>query len=334
VTEWGRTLIEIDVAHDEALEIQRLTRSIGQAYGSSDNEALLRDLPSLAEQLPPRVADAVVSYMEDAVSDAIVIRNHLVDDEALGSTPSAWKTPASQAASLEHEMVPLLYGSLLGAVFGWVTQQHGHVVNDIIPIASQANAQVGASSRVELAWHTEDAFHPGRADFISLYCLRNFAGAPTTISSVIDVLRSLQPDRALFGPCVRIAADDAQAAGAAEIEGKDWSGDALDAIPILIETPVGVEMCVDPAYMSVYGDDENVHQAVRRFCDSVEAHLNEVVLRAGDLMILHNRRVVHGRRPFKASYDGRDRWLKRVNIAREFDVRLPYCQDVKRRLLA
>jgi hypothetical protein len=30
-----------------------------------------------------------------------------------------------------------------------------------------------------------------------------------------------------------------------------------------------------------------------------------------------NRNVVHGRRPFRAGFDGSDRWLKRVNVVRD-----------------
>jgi enduracididine beta-hydroxylase len=32
-------------------------------------------------------------------------------------------------------------------------------------------------------------------------------------------------------------------------------------------------------------------------------------------LFVDNFRAVHGRNPFKANFDGRDRWLKRLNIA-------------------
>jgi alpha-ketoglutarate-dependent taurine dioxygenase len=48
-----------------------------------------------------------------------------------------------------------------------------------------------------------------------------------------------------------------------------------------------------------------------------------VALAPGDILILDNYRGVHGRRPFEAKYDGRDRWLKRVSVTR--DLRRQRC---------
>jgi alpha-ketoglutarate-dependent taurine dioxygenase len=41
------------------------------------------------------------------------------------------------------------------------------------------------------------------------------------------------------------------------------------------------------------------------------------VLEPGDVCFIDNFKAVHGRRAFKARYDGHDRWLKRVNITRD-----------------
>jgi alpha-ketoglutarate-dependent taurine dioxygenase len=59
-----------------------------------------------------------------------------------------------------------------------------------------------------------------------------------------------------------------------------------------------------------------------------------VVLRPGEMILIDNGRAVHGRRPFKPTYSGRDRWLKRVNVAKEFETRSAYCTNQGRRLLA
>jgi hypothetical protein len=150
-----------------------------------------------------------------------------------------------------------------------------------------------------------------------------------------DVLRLLDPPpQALFDPCVIIPADDAQAAGAQEIDANGWTGPSLEPVPILTTTTSGVEMRIDPAYMSVCVDDPGVHDAVTRFCETLEGQLQDVIMQPGDVLVLNNHRVVHGRRPFKPAYDGRDRWMKRVNIARAFESRIPFCADVEKRLLA
>lgn len=231
-------------------------------------------------------------------------------------------------------MVTLLYGGLMGQVFGWATQQDGRIVNDVLPVPHLADAQVGGSSRTELAWHTEDAFHPGRADFICLFCLRNPDGAPTTVACLADAIEDADLGEALFEPCVTIPADDAQAEGANSLGSKDWAEGSLEAVPILTRTAAGLSMRIDPAYMVAWPPESDVKDEIAKFCAALDGNLRDVVLSPGDILILDNRRAVHGRRPFRARYDGRDRWLKRVNVAEEFASRLTYCTDPTRRLLA
>ncbi|HEY5941288.1 MAG TPA: TauD/TfdA family dioxygenase [Solirubrobacterales bacterium] len=327
-------MLEIELTADEAIEIRRLCRSLGREYGSTDKEDLLRDLDRFPAEMPSGVVEEIGAYMKSPEADFALVKHHMIRDHDLGETPIRQKDPTTTKTSLEYEMVVMLYGSILGSVFGWSTQQEGHIVNDIIPMESFADQQVGASSKVELAWHTEDAYHPGRADFICLFCLRNPTGAPTTVASIVDINSHQELPAALFEPCVRIAADDAQAAGAEAAGIEDWTEAAAKPIPILSQNGSGLQMCVDPAYMSVAGDEEEVRDAVTGFCQTIDEHLTEVVLKPGDLLIVNNHRAVHGRRPFKPTYSGRDRWLKRVNVARDFEARHPYCTDRGRRLLA
>ena len=45
-----------------------------------------------------------------------------------------------------------------------------------------------------------------------------------------------------------------------------------------------------------------------------------VVLEAGDLLVLDNHRVVHGRSPFAARFDGADRWVQRAFVVADLDA--------------
>src|ERR1044071_8160249 len=137
-------MLELNVSVSEATAVQRVARTLGQQYGTSDSQAMLDDLPRWIEELPSRVRSELTSYMDGPTSDVVLIHDHLVDDESLGTTPSAPKLPAESIdASLEHEMVAMLYGTILGHVFGWATQQRGHLVNDLVPVKSLADSQVG-----------------------------------------------------------------------------------------------------------------------------------------------------------------------------------------------
>ncbi|GAA2632946.1 hypothetical protein Adu01nite_12980 [Paractinoplanes durhamensis] len=48
---------------------------------------------------------------------------------------------------------------------------------------------------------------------------------------------------------------------------------------------------------------------------AVDGSMQDVRLSAGEILIIDNLRSVHGRRPFTARYDGRDRWLRIVQEA-------------------
>src|SRR5205814_1248723 len=71
---------------------------------------------------------------------------------------------------------------------------------------------------------------------------------------------------------------------------------------------------IDPAFMEREFGDAVAEKVLSEAITAIEEQLADVVLRPGDLLILDNKRAVHGRRPFVPRYDGTDRWLKRVNL--------------------
>lgn len=66
---------------------------------------------------------------------------------------------------------------------------------------------------------------------------------------------------------------------------------------------------------------------------STEANLliANALLSPGDE--IDNFRAVHGRKPFKARYDGKDRWLKRINIARDLRKSRPVRSAAESRII-
>jgi Fe(II)/alpha-ketoglutarate-dependent arginine beta-hydroxylase len=74
---------------------------------------------------------------------------------------------------------------------------------------------------------------------------------------------------------------------------------------------------IDPYFMDQLEDDEEAQRALDALVKNIDQQLTGVVLQPGDFIFIDNYRVVHGRKPFKARYDGFDRWLKRINITRD-----------------
>jgi alpha-ketoglutarate-dependent taurine dioxygenase len=59
------------------------------------------------------------------------------------------------------------------------------------------------------------------------------------------------------------------------------------------------------------GTDAEAQVALQELTANVERRQRGTVLESGDLLVLDNALVVHGRSPFAARFDGTDRWLQR-----------------------
>ncbi|MEU9603343.1 TauD/TfdA family dioxygenase [Streptomyces sp. NPDC048057] len=222
-----------------------------------------------------------------------------------GPTPAHWSDAVSpRTAALD--LAILLAASAVGRVFGWTNQQDGRLVHNILPSKGYERAQVGASSTTYLTSHTEDAFHPGRADLLMLVCVRNPEDVGTGVASI---RRATVPDDQadqLARPLVQIMPDDSY--------GDRPEAPATTGMTTLWDGPDGRQLRYDPAYSRMLTDDTAFHDAYTALGAHLAACEETVVLRPGDAVLVDNDVAVHSRRSFQPRYDGSDRWLKRVLI--------------------
>lgn len=316
---------ELRVTADEATTIQELSLELAAAYPATDDPDLLRDLPLHASRLPLRVRRFLRRYALDETTGHCVVRGHLVDQDRVGPTPEHWRGRKRPGPEFPEEIVALLYGASMGEPFGWATQQDGHFVNDVFPIPEFADQLLGTGSLAALTLHTEDAFHPYRADYVVLSAIRNPYDAPTTVAEPDVTALSAEDLAVLREPRFEVVPDTSHlpennSAGVRTGEEQRYFASierllaATDRVAMLTGDPHKPMLRFDETYMSAPADDP---EAVRAY-DALRVHLLErkisAVLHAGDLIILNNKRVVHGRNSFHARYDGTDRWLKRVFV--------------------
>jgi Fe(II)/alpha-ketoglutarate-dependent arginine beta-hydroxylase len=300
-------LRRLRVNEAEADAVRRLAHACGQDYLSSESEEFLRSAPVIAHEMPRRLRQAMNRARLDETLHAIVVEGQAIDDRSLGRTPDHWRDAANDA-SREHGFALVLYASLLGDVFGWETQQDSRIVTDVLPSRGLEHSTVSASSALELGWHTEDAFSPYRADYVGLYCLRN----PDCVATTMGTLAAEAVDQAsreiLFQPRFHFRSDPSH---------EDGHDDWADLQPILRGARDRPTLCIDSDYTRPATGDDVAAQAFASARSAIDRDLYDVVLAPGDLCFLNNENVVHGRRAFRARYDGWDRWLKRVNITRD-----------------
>ncbi len=236
----------------------------------------------------------------------LVLRGLAVDDVDIGQTPPHWSHAAGESPT-RWDTTVLLLASILGRAFGWEGQQGGRLVHDIVPSWGHESEQTGASSAATLTTHTEDAFHPDRAHLLVLACMRNRDGIGTSVASVRDA--QLEPGdlETLRRPTVPILPDDAYA------EAQARAADA-PAVPTLWDSERGLGLRYDPAYTPLDAADPEYRAAYGRLTEELERVNLRVALGPGDVLVIDNDAVVHGREAFQARYDGTDRWLKRASV--------------------
>lgn len=310
--------LEMDAA--ERRVITEILDEFEADFERPDTEDALRRASVLAQELPARIRSHLNAFRLERMSGVLCIAGHEVDHDRLGPTPAHWRDRPEKSPASREEMLLVLYSSLLGDLFAWASQQDGRLIHDIIPIRGHEHEQLGSSSDALLTWHTEDAFHPLRGDFLSFACLRNPYGAATTVGFVDDLDLEESVKTVLFQERFIIRPDESHLAknnSNSEMKIFEDIEDMRrhpDSVAVLFGDPNRPYVRADPYFMSVTAGDFDAESALNEFTKAMDDKMSDLVLSSGEFCFLDNFRVVHGRKPFKARHDGTDRWLKRVNV--------------------
>jgi Fe(II)/alpha-ketoglutarate-dependent arginine beta-hydroxylase len=316
--------MRVALTPEDKTRIGALLDDLAARYPSAEAPAFLSEAPVLSHELPLAVRRALLEFRLKEPSPLCIISGYPLDDARIGPTPAHWKERQRHVVPLREEMLLVLLSFLLGDPIAWATQQDGALVHDIAPIPGHEKEQLGSSSAEELTWHTEDAFHPLRGDYLGMMCMRNHERVPTTLAAV-DIAELDAPTlKVLFQPHFTIRPDNSHlrknrgdaAPSEAAHDRIEEMNTRPEKIPVLFGSPDAPYCRLDPYFMDEPEDPE-ARAALDRLVALINRHLQNVTLEAGDVCFIDNFKAVHGRRPFKARFDGTDRWLKRVNITRD-----------------
>ena len=231
----------------------------------------------------------------------------------VGDLPPTPATPIAETTkSDDTELRLLAVASMLGEPVGYLPEHGGNVVQNIVPVQSSARSQTSTSSAVDLMFHTEAAFHPHRPRYLLLFCLRGDPQAHTTVASVHAALPYLDSHviEVLFERRFRCAVDESYLHGRMNVLG--------EPVAVLTGTPAHPAMVFDQDLM--VGMDEEAEEALQLLGEALQAHHTSVTLEPGDLLVVDNDMVVHGRSPFTARFDGTDRWLQRAFVVTDLSA--------------
>jgi len=256
-----------------------------------------------SRDLPYDVDEAILRFVADpGRAGAFLIRG-----VPIGELPPTPPTPASPVdKDLSTELVLLTVARRLGQPVGYVPEHGGRIVQNIVPTRTDADSQMSTSSRSNLMFHTETAFHPHRPRHLLLLCLRGDPAARTTLASVHDLFDRLSPRDVdlMFEPRFRTAVDASFLAG---------RRNELGPVRPLVTGTRQEPTFVYDADLTV-GIDVEADELVARIRAVIADVQTSVVLEPGDLLVVDNNVAVHGRSPFAARFYGTDRWLQRAFV--------------------
>jgi hypothetical protein len=295
----------LELTEGEVGAILPLVNEVASQHGSVEEADFLDSASTYAQELPRRLRRFLNAFRLREPSGVCVISGYPVDDLKIGKTPGHWRKESGSSSTMEEEVFLNLCGALLGDAIAWSHQRDGLICQDLVPIEGHKDEMLGSGSELELVWHTEDARYPYRGDYIGLMCLRNPDAVPTTFASIDEV--RLDPDQVevLFEPRFVFRPDPSHP-----------TDSEREKAPVLFGDPRSPYVRFDP-YSMDRPETEEARSAMDYLIRAVDENLTGVALLPGECLFIDNYKAVHGRSSFKARFDGTDRWLKRINIARD-----------------
>jgi Fe(II)/alpha-ketoglutarate-dependent arginine beta-hydroxylase len=323
----------ITLSAQENAAISPMLAELSKSYDVIEDPELLRHAPTLARRLPERLQEFLEAFRLGEPSAVCLVSGLELDHDALGPTPEHWRDSQFDSPAFPYEIFFLLCSAVLGDVFGWATQQDGRIMHDVLPIKGHEHYELGSNSLQHLSWHTEDSFHPCRGDYVALMCLKNPDQVETVVCDGTTIDWSGLDVDALFEPEFTQMPDNShKPQNASESTGdpvidrlrarsfaliESWNDNPVKR-PVLFGDRQDPYMALDPYHMKTDGWPDRSLRAFEGLCAEIETKMTSVALEPGDLVFIDNFRAVHGRKSFRARYDGSDRWLKRLNITRNF----------------
>jgi L-asparagine oxygenase len=231
----------------------------------------------------------------------------IINDVEIGDIPPTPTSMNEIPQVIEAEVSLINRGFEFGYVYSYRQEQGGSEVQHVFPIKKEEGDQISSSSKVELELHTETAFHPYKPDYVMLLCLRGDENAATTFVCLEDLVGDTDPE-IIF----ELTKEDFVTSidKSFRMNGEE---DKLIKTSIIQRSDDGyLKLNYDSSVM--YGITTNAQMALDEFKKVISKHVREFTLKPGQLAIIDNTATIHGRKDFKARYDGTDRWLLRCMV--------------------
>ena len=268
-----------------------------QSQPHIDFEEFLKQSLAVTEGFHQHFSDQI-TCLKSGNEQPYLIFKGLPQDEVLPATPTT--VIAHEKQTYISESILMGMNQCFGQPFSYKYEKEGQCIHNICPNPIFEQTQSNQGSKVTFGFHQEMAFHLVKPDFLLLYCLRedHDKSCLTTLLDMRDVLANTPTDvlDVLRQPLFKINVPTSY-------QREDWKP---DWVPLISgSTIVLAEHCHIDCKTEVA---EHALQTIRELLDRYGTGIH---LEPGDLLVIDNHRMLHGRSIFSPMYDGIDRWLQR-----------------------
>lgn len=293
----------------------------GYSLGESDQEILfdvstraaaaVGDPHAMAQyllDLPEGLTRSLLDFARGEGTDGFL----LLRGVDVGSVPETPVTHGGSPLPADHPSAATLalVADVLGALTGYQDEKNGALIHEVHPVRGEEE-RIENSGSVKFDFHTENVHHPLRPDFLGLLCLRqdHDAVATTRVASVRNAIPKLTLNQiaVLREPQFRSLYPTSFT------RGTDGPRPSSGPHPVIFGHR---RTFMRFNSHNTQASDARGEAALTALAEALEEVSHEVLLSAGDLVVIDNHMAAHGRSAFVPRYDGRDRWLRRFYSVR------------------
>lgn len=293
----------IELTNNDTNLLLKLARELNE-NPSETPDLFCKKAKQLSNLIPNYIKDELMHFSEKGSRTGYFLLKNLPVENS-PQTPGGNQFKVGEKTLLARIQAILI--SVFSDLIAYEAEGYGRLFQDVVPIKSMSTVQTSLGSNTELEIHTEQAFSKLRPDFLSLSCLRGDSNANTYILPVEKILDNITNDEMdlLRRPLWKTGVDLSF-----KLNGHEFiEGDIRGPLPILSGPGDDPRITFDQDLMT--GVCEESKKMIKRIVDIYYKHRYSHNLKPGEMIIIDNRRALHGRSPFFPLFDGLDRFLIR-----------------------
>jgi hypothetical protein len=270
---------------------------------SGHPEEFCKESKELSKQIPQRIREHLIDFAKKGSQTGYLLIQTGIKNDIVA--PVNNRLNVGENTELAKIQAILIHS--ISEMIAYEAEGFGHLFQDIVPVKSMSHEQTSIGSNTELEIHTEQAFSKLRPDILCLACLRGDPNALTYILPLHKIMNEMTTEekRLLRELLWQIGVDLSF-----KLHGKEFKeGEIRGPISIISGEEDDPYLTFDQDLM--FSFNETGEYLLKKIENIYYKDRFQHNLTSGEIILIDNRRAVHGRSPFFPKYDGNDRFLVR-----------------------